>query len=135
MSLTDPPNAVSSINTMLGLCASWPVGATTWYPSAADNQSGTFAVLSEDSHQRTRFAIGAEGIASGTIRVTLRGAYTIGALETLGRTLAYELSSLDGPLPIRSVTTELCNDPDPGDVAGGEERRAIELLIEYGLTP
>lgn len=134
MSLTDAPSVITLLDTMLQACASFPVGATTWYPSCAPGQSGTVFILSEASTSVNKFAVGAQGLLSGSLEIIIRGDYSIGALESLARTLGSELVAKDAPLPIRSASTGLCSDPDPGDVAGGETRRAISLTVEYGLT-
>lgn len=134
MSLTDAPSVITLFNTALAACASYPVGAVTWYPSCDPSESGTVIILSEQDSDVAKFAVGAQGVRSGTLEAVIRGSYSIGALETLARSLAQELVESDAPLPIRSAQVGLCSDPDPGDVAGGETRRAISILVNYGLS-
>ena len=134
MTLTDAPPIITLIDTALQACASFPGGSTTWYPECSPSQSGTVFIIGEESCDVTKFAQGAQGALSGTLEIVARGAYTIGALETLARALARELVAQDAPLPIRSVTIGLCSDPSPSDIAGGETRRTISISVSYGLN-
>lgn len=134
MTLTNPPPAVTAIHNMLIACASWPVGGTTWYPSAADTQSGNFAVIAEMTNTRDTFAHGVSGIISGSLIVSLHLSDTIGNAEVLARQLALELSAQNSGLPLRNVQSQMAQDPGPSQVAGGEIRRVIEITIDYGLT-
>jgi hypothetical protein len=134
MTLTSPPSVITSLDTMLRACASFPGGATTWYPSVEPSQTGVVFILAEESGEVTKFAVGAQGVLSGTLEIVMRADYAIGVIESLARSLAQELVAQDAPLPIRSVQTGLCSDPDPGDLAGGETRRRSSITISYGLN-
>lgn len=135
MSLTDAPPDVTALAAMLALCPSWTGGsAAIWYPDADPATSGTLAVIAPEDERRTRYAEGALPIPSGTLLIILHGDDSIGAIETLARTLQKELLTLTTGLLLRSAQVGRCAEPGPARVAGGESREVIAITVEYGLN-
>lgn len=134
MTLTSPPSIVTLLDTQLQACASFPSGATTWYPAAPAATSGTLFVLSASDINRTKFAVGAQGIPTGTLEIVLYADLAIGVIESLAQALLDELLTADAPLTLRGGSVGLCIEPDPGEIAGGRTRRAIAISLEHGLS-
>lgn len=135
MSLTNPPAIVTQFSTQLAACASWTTGtAGHWYPSAVGNIATLHAVLASLTETRTRYAEGADGLPSGTLKAMVYVPDTIGNAELLGRALILELCAQYTGLMFTSGNVGLSADPGPAKVASGDTLQAIELTVNYGLS-
>jgi len=129
--LTDPPVDVQALANMLDSCAGYAIN--TYYPTAPDNTSGSFGIISPLDAKRTRYAEGMTAIPSGTLLLTIYRDDTIGVVETQAETVKKELASLSVGLPGIDPTSGRCAEAGPALVAGGESRKAIDITIQYGL--
>lgn len=130
--LTNPPSAVAALANMLDACAGW--SGDIWYPDGEPDIAGTFAIISPVDERRTRYAEGMTPIPSGTLLLTIYKDGTIGALETLAQLIQKQLLTLSTGLLLRDATCSRCAVAGPARVAGGEERKVIDITIEYGLN-
>jgi hypothetical protein len=147
MSLTNPPPVVSSLNTMLAATTTFPATYSTrvWYPSADVSGENTgspatmpLAVIFHESARRTKYAVGAAGLAGGSLRLVLYRDTDVGTLETEAQAILSELLALDTGLALRDGDVGACSDPAPGaraaDATINTEYRTITINLNYGLT-
>ncbi len=152
MAWTTPiPAAVSAFRDMIVACASSVsfglVQANIHYPKAVVTGTGAesrpFAVLTEVSHNRSRYAeAGVLGNPSGTLTATIHAESTVSTLEELARNICSELTQQSTGLPLRSAVCTLSSDPTPGQRAADlttadntAEIREVTITVEWGLNP
>lgn len=135
MTLTNPSAVITQLDVQLTACASWPGGMTTWYPKKTGATADLpYAVLAETSRGVRPYAAGAGGIAGGVLEVHLHVTGTIGAVETLARTLLDELLAQQSGIVFNSSECGLSNEPTPGEIAAGEDITSITMSLPWGLN-
>lgn len=139
MSLTNAPGIVTQLATQLAACASWPGGATTnmWYPRVAWASAVLpLAVLEESDRNAAVYASGANGITSGSLKITLHYATSSddGTVETIARTLLDELLAQTPGIIFRTGDCALSGTFTPAEVARGTGTIGIAISLAYGLN-
>jgi hypothetical protein len=121
-----------------------------WFPNAPNESLDSYSahtlaakpylVLAETDCVRRRFAEqGATPAFSGTLKVDIfSDTKTTGEMEILGRNVCSELLSQSTGLPLRSASSDLANEPEPGQRAADEDVSAasftsITVIVEYGI--
>lgn len=146
------PAAIASLKTMLESSMTWNAltiatgGRTIHYPTVNLNgESGAASplpviVIFPTNAQRTKFAVGAAGVAGGELVVRLHMTGDEAAVEAAGNGILNDLMSNDAGLAIHSGTCSPPSDPTPGMRAANAtghitNYRTITITLQYGLTP
>lgn len=135
MTLTNAPDVITQFSTQLAACSSWTTGtAGHWYPSSVGTIATLHAVLASMNEERTKYAEGASGVPSGTLRANVFVPTSLGDAETLGRALIKELTDQDTGLAFRGGSCALAGEAGPSSVAGGDSMQEIEINMSFGLS-
>lgn len=142
---SNPPPVIDSLRTMVAACATFTSGTShVHYPSATlSGELSTadplpLAVLFHSSARRSKFAVGAAGLAQGSLSVVLYVSGDVGTVETYGQAILSELLAQDTGLALSDGEASPCSDPTPGQRAAdagslSTEYRTITLTLSYGL--
>jgi hypothetical protein len=147
---SNPPAAVDSLKTMLQASATVIALSATnniHYPSAdilGENSAATadalpLLVIYQDAARRNKYAVGAAGLAAGTLRVELCMDSDVGTVEQTGQALLADLLAMDTGLAIQDGECSVASDPLPGERAANASShvtsyRVITITLSYGLT-
>lgn len=147
MAYTNPPPVVDSLKTMLAASTTYAAtySTRTHYPSAdisgenATADALPLGVIFHEAARRKKYAVGAAGLAGGTLRLVLYRATDVGTLEAEGQAILSELLALDTGLALQDGDVGPCSDPMPGARAANAtgtvtEYRTITITLNYGLT-
>ncbi len=81
------------------------------------------------------YAAGAEALPGGSLLIIIRAAMTTGELEQFARNILDELLAQQTGIPFTTGEVGACSDPSPAKQAGGVVTRAINIALQWGLTP
>lgn len=153
MTWVNPPVPVQSLADMLAASTTWQtlVGVGNYtshihYPGANINGEQTtadalpLAVIFHERNRREKFAVGAAGMAQGTLRLVLYIADAIGSVNQTAQSILADLLAMDTGLALRSGECGECSDPLPGQRATQDTGtltayyRSVDITLEYGLS-
>lgn len=154
MTWTNPTVPISSLRDMLVQSATWQSLTTTpftshiHYPGSniSGDVSGTTAdplpliVLFHEDNRRNKYAVGAAGLAQGTLVAVLYQDTDVGTININAQGILADLLALDTGLALRDGKCSECSDPTPGQRATTDtgveigQYRTVTITLEYGLT-
>ena len=146
MSYINPPPVISSLQNMIAASTTW---ATTMGASAGqihypvlDIQAATLPAceLFALDRDRTAYAQGARGLATGSLRIVIHQDTDAGTLEANAEALLDDLCAQSSGLAITGGKVGAASDPTPGAIAVQREisapvvrYRSIQIDLTYGL--